>query len=223
MKTNGLLNFLDRAPYGAFAVDMNRTVVFWNRGAERILELQSDETIGRSCCEVLAEITQNGNETVCAEGCPSVAFVQRGHVPGIIHLEVLSGSGQPKPITLTPLVVHEDAIGERLLVLLFHELGDPERAGRIATAVGGVFSEQRIAGNSNGPTADGSALRGDRLTGRELEILRFVAMGLSADEISAELRLSSHTVLNHIRSLRSKLDARDRLGAVLAGHRLGLL
>ena len=28
MTTNGLLNFLDGAPYGAFAVNMNKTILF---------------------------------------------------------------------------------------------------------------------------------------------------------------------------------------------------
>ena len=46
MTTNGLLNFLDGAPYGAFAVNMNKTIVFWNRGAERILEHEADQAIG---------------------------------------------------------------------------------------------------------------------------------------------------------------------------------
>ena len=31
------LNFLSQAPYGVYAVDMNRIITFWNRGAERIL------------------------------------------------------------------------------------------------------------------------------------------------------------------------------------------
>ena len=45
MTTNGLLNFLDGAPYGAFAVNMNKTIVFWNRGAERILEHEADQRL----------------------------------------------------------------------------------------------------------------------------------------------------------------------------------
>ena len=31
------LNLLSQAPYGACAVDRNRIITFWNRGAERIL------------------------------------------------------------------------------------------------------------------------------------------------------------------------------------------
>ena len=223
MTTNGLLNFLDGAPYGAFAVDMSKTILFWNRGAERILERKSGEAIGRTCCEVFFEISQDGNGPLCAEGCPSVAFVQRGHVPGILDVEVFSGSDGRKPVTLTPLILSEEVAGQRLLVLLFHELGDPERAGRIATTVGEVLSAGRSTPGSIGPAVNESAPKADSLTNRELEILRLIAIGLDHKEISAQLGVSSHTVSNHIRSLRSKLNARDRLGAVLAGHRIGLV
>ena len=41
-----MLNFLEGAPYGAFAVDMNKTILFWNRGAERILEHKADQALG---------------------------------------------------------------------------------------------------------------------------------------------------------------------------------
>ena len=54
-------------------------------------------------------------------------------------------------------------------------------------------------------------------------MLQIIASGLSTEEIAAELRVSSHTVLNHTRSIRSKLGAHDRIGAVVAGLRLGLL
>ena len=223
MTTNGLLKFLEGAPYGAFAVNMNKTILFWNRGAEQILERKPEEAIGRTCCEVIAEITQDGNGPLCAEGCPSVAFAIRGEVPAIVNVEVLSGSGQSKLITLTPLIVHEDLAGQRLLVLLFHDLRDSEGAGRKADTVGENLSLKRSTREPNELATYEGTHKADLLTRRELEVLRLVAVGNNNDEISAELNISSHTVLNHIRNLRSKLNVRDKLGAVLASHRSGLL
>ena len=109
-----------------------------------------------------------------------------------------------------------------MLVLLFHELLDSERAGRIATTVGDVLSASRSLRGGNGPAPDKSALDGS-LTARELEVLQLIASGLSTEEIAVELRVSSHTVLNHTRSIRSKLGVQDRIGTVVAGLRLGLL
>ncbi len=222
MTTNGLLNFLDGAPYGAFAVNMNKTILFWNRSAERILEHKADQAIGRSCCEVIAEVTQNGNEPICADGCPSVAFAKQGHVPAVLQVDALSASGKRTPITITPLIVPADQPEQRVLVMLFHELLDKERAGRIATTVGDVLSASRPLRGGNGPAPDKSALDGS-LTARELEVLQLIASGLSTEEIAVELRVSSHTVLNHTRSIRSKLGVQDRIGTVVAGLRLGLL
>ena len=222
MTTNGLLNFLDGAPYGAFAVNMNKTIVFWNRGAERILEHEADQAIGCSCCEVMAGIAQDGNSPVCSEGCPAIEFAKQGHVPAVHQVDVLCASGKRKPIMLTPLIVPAERPEQRVLVLLFHELLDSERAGRIATTVGDVLSASRSLRGGNGPAPDKSALDGS-LTVRELEVLQLIASGVSTEEIAVELRVSSHTVLNHTRSIRSKLGVQDRVGTVVAGLRLGLL
>ena len=123
---------------------------------------------------------------------------------------------------LTPLIVPAERPEQRVLVLLFHELLDSERAGRIATTVGDVLSASRSLRGGNGPAPDKSALDGS-LTARELEVLQLIASGLSTEEIAVELRVSSHTVLNHTRSIRSKLGVQDRIGTVVAGLRLGLL
>ncbi|MFO7942456.1 MAG: response regulator transcription factor [Bacillota bacterium] len=60
------------------------------------------------------------------------------------------------------------------------------------------------------------------LTPREAEILRLVASGLDNREIAAELVLSEGTVKNHISTIYSKLDVRDRTQAVLWAIRHGL-
>lgn len=58
---------------------------------------------------------------------------------------------------------------------------------------------------------------------REMEVLRLLALGHDTKEIADELHISPHTVLNHIRNIREKLQVPTRLGAVLAAQRRGLL
>ena len=62
-----------------------------------------------------------------------------------------------------------------------------------------------------------------RLTRRELEVLRLVSAGWDTPRIALELKISPHTVLNHIRHFRRKLDAPTKLDAVVKGIRLGIL
>jgi len=55
----------------------------------------------------------------------------------------------------------------------------------------------------------------EELSRSELRVLRFLPTNLTRSEIAGELYLSVHTVNTHIRSIYSKLGARDRSSAVL--------
>jgi DNA-binding NarL/FixJ family response regulator len=61
------------------------------------------------------------------------------------------------------------------------------------------------------------------LTERETEILALMAAGFNNAEIAAALGPSEGTVKNHVSSILSKLDVRDRLRAVLRALELGYI
>jgi DNA-binding NarL/FixJ family response regulator len=58
---------------------------------------------------------------------------------------------------------------------------------------------------------------------RELEVLRLVATGLSNKEIASTLVIAEGTVKNHLTSILSKLQARDRMQAVIRAKELGII
>ncbi|GAA1489150.1 response regulator [Brachybacterium sacelli] len=62
-----------------------------------------------------------------------------------------------------------------------------------------------------------------RLTEREREVLVLLGRGLSNREIGQELFISDHTVKTHVGRLLTKIDARDRVQAVILAFDNGLV
>jgi len=63
----------------------------------------------------------------------------------------------------------------------------------------------------------------DRLTDRELEVLRLVTVGLRNKEIAAQLGISENTVKYHLRHILEKLHAQSRTEVTARALREGLL
>ena len=108
--------------------------------------------------------------------------------------------------------------------LLLRE-GEPERAAATLAEAGALADRLGLTALQDGirnlgPTADAPHPSG--LSGRELEILRLVARGLSNREIGAELYISEHTAANHIRSILRKTDCANRTEATAYAYEHGL-
>lgn len=63
----------------------------------------------------------------------------------------------------------------------------------------------------------------DGLTGRELEVLRHVACGLSNKETAIALAIGEDTVKGHLRNIMDKLGANNRTHAVSIGIQRGII
>ena len=90
--------------------------------------------------------------------------------------------------------------------------GDGALSPQLATSM--LAEVQRATGSSSGEAV---------ISPREEEVLQLVADGLSLPEVAAQLFISVKTVKNHLASIYSKLDARDRTQAVLRAVRMGII
>jgi len=76
-------------------------------------------------------------------------------------------------------------------------------------------SQLRLTAPADDPTS--------RLTDRERDVFIAMGEGLTNSEIAARLFLGESTVKTHVGRVLTKLDARDRVQAVILAHRLGLV
>ncbi|MDT0452760.1 response regulator transcription factor [Streptomyces hesseae] len=73
------------------------------------------------------------------------------------------------------------------------------------------------------PLASAEALPKAALTGREEEVLRLMATGLSNPEIADSLTVSLETVKTHVGNVLTKLGAQNRTHAVVIAYESGLV
>jgi diguanylate cyclase (GGDEF)-like protein/PAS domain S-box-containing protein len=71
-------NLLDNLYDGVYFVDRNRTITYWNKGAEKLSGFAAGEVIG-SCCHqnILLHMDSQGR-LLCREGCPLAATMEDG-------------------------------------------------------------------------------------------------------------------------------------------------
>ncbi|MFC1879462.1 LuxR C-terminal-related transcriptional regulator, partial [Chloroflexota bacterium] len=90
---------------------------------------------------------------------------------------------------------------------------EPEYVGKILAVLKGG-PQEFMAGQS---------ILVEPLSGREVEVLRLVAAGLSNREIGEKLIISMGTAKTHVHNLCGKLGVRNRIEAAKRGRELGLL
>jgi LuxR family maltose regulon positive regulatory protein len=88
----------------------------------------------------------------------------------------------------------------------------PEYVGQILAAIGDKPDRETTLGPQI-----------ERLSERELEVLRLVSAGLSNREIAAKLYLSPGTVKTHVHNICGKLGASNRTQAVMRARDLDLI
>ena len=94
------------------------------------------------------------------------------------------------------------------------------------TVEGRSFLDPAVAGKLIGQVAgqqtQPATLITDKLTGREVDVLRLLARGFTNAEIAAQLHLSEGTVRNHVSAIFAKMDVSDRTQAAVIAIQHGL-
>lgn len=98
-------SILEALPTGVCVVDMQRRIVFWSDGAERITGHLRHEVIGHSCvAEPLLHCDQPGCE-FCSDHCPIARAIRTSHgsvTTGLLHHK----EGHEIPVRVRAIPVH---------------------------------------------------------------------------------------------------------------------
>ena len=209
--------WLDRivATEALFVTDERQRIVAWSSAAQRLLGYSPEEIVGRSCYLVLMGRETDGHP-VCRRDCPVTANARHGRGTAPYEVAARSRDGLVKCLRNTILVVTGPDGTFRVIHLL------QEMQSRPAPALArrpGTASERAAEAR----VAEERAPITERLTRRELEVLRLFAAGSTIDEIAGALTISVFTARNHIANIQRKLGARNRLEVVVLGMRRGLV
>jgi DNA-binding CsgD family transcriptional regulator len=192
----------------AFTSGPDGTLTGWNRAAERLLQINASEVMGHSCHEVVAGHDQFGN-LYCGENCPIRRMARRGAPICPFRLDVGFACDGRLPLYVSIVVVG----------------GVPERGPYLVHLLEPVFgdADRPLEAEPLNRSKASTTRSFERLTPREVEVLRMIGTGAPTDEVAVELGISYATVRNHVQSCLRKLEAHNRIEAVRLAERLGLL
>ncbi len=216
------------------------TVDVTRPGPVRVLVVDDHALFRRGICQVLLgedgiEVVGEGDDGEAAvalaeELAPDVVLmdVRMPNVGGIEATRRLAASLPTARILMLTVSDEEDDLYEAIKAgaagYLLKEISIEEVADAVRAVVQGqtlispsMASKLIVEFATLARRADESHDRvpAPRLTGRELEVLKLVAQGLTNRDIGVQLFISENTVKNHVRNILEKLHLHSRMEAVL--------
>lgn len=200
-------------------------------GYARIVQAQADMT--------LVGVAPNGRAAVeiAAHAHPDVMImdIRMPLLDGIAATrEILAGAERPpKILVVTTFNLDKyvfDALRAGASGFLLKDSAPEQLLHAIRTiAQGDALVDPAVTRSLIGAFADrirpqaASASTAERLTPRETEVLLLLAKGMSNAEIAAQLVVTRETVKTYVSRILLKLEARDRVQAVVYAFRTGLV
>jgi DNA-binding NarL/FixJ family response regulator len=148
---------------------------------------------------------------------PDVVVEERDHANGRTATPTVALVGDPRGTWTF------EGAGERgAYAILALDATPGEIVAAVIAVAGGLIA---VAPRTLAAAAPSDAPRRahERLTAREIDVLRQLARGTANKTIAHELAISEHTVKFHIGSIFAKLGVTSRTEAVAQGLRLGLI
>ncbi len=101
-------SLIDNFADGVYFVDRERTITYWNRGAERISGFTAEETVGSKCFDELLMHIDGAGTRLCHAGCPLAATIEDGE-PREIEVFLHHKQGHRVPVLVRAAPIRDQA------------------------------------------------------------------------------------------------------------------
>ncbi len=216
---------------GVYIVDVNKRIVRWNKGAEKILNYSEIDVLNHDCYRVISGKTSH-EKPFCGQNCKIHASALKGAPQK--NFDLLTQTHEGEPLWLNVSIVAPASAEEPFVV---HIIRDVTREKKTGLAIDQFLTNLEDHGLSPKETsAEKPAIKHfaaarnpapDRppvaLSGRELEVLTLLAEGLSTKGLAQKLNISHFTARNHIQNILVKLDLHSKAQAVSFAFKKGIL
>ena len=232
-KPADLLDLLSSGEPPAFANDQNHRIIFWNKGAERVMERTAAHALGRLCHEIFCGRDPFGNR-FCGETCTVSSALKRHET--VNRFEIKTGErSRSKSLGNTIIEIPDPRPGYFTAVHILDQVDEKSRLARELARlreVNGAVSHAALSADGDVPiqlqwqanTAQAPELSpsvADQLSVREMDVLRAVASGQANKDIADALHISVATTRNHVQHILKKLNVHSKLEAVALAFRKG--
>lgn len=236
-QSTDLLDLLSAGSPAAFASDQNHRIIFWNKGAERVMERTAGHALGRLCHEVFAGRDLFGNR-FCSESCPVSQTITRHE--GMNRFEMRTGDHlRAQVLGVTVVEIPDPRRGFHTAVHILDQIEEKSWLARelacLREADGALAREASHSSEGAVPIRLHLSLPAvapkearelneavvEALSDREQDVLRAIASGQANKDIARALHISVATTRNHVQHILKKLDVHTKLEAMALISRNG--
>jgi PAS domain S-box-containing protein len=214
---------------GVYIVDPELRIVYWNRGAERILGYSEKDVLNRYCFRIIAGRESN-DKLYCHTNCKVLSCFSKGTPLENFELKTRDKNGKEIWMNISTLFSQNN--GNDLIIHLVRDVTQEKRVRKAADhflAEIGVDHEERSGLQTEEASIGRSEMKDETgeepvaLSKREIEVLTLMAEGLSTKALAQQLNISHFTARNHIQNILEKLGLHSKSQAVSYAFKKRLL
>lgn len=214
-----LFSLLENTADAAYTVDIDGTISYWNRAAERMFGYEAATVLNRNIDDVLQAEDALGTEAL-AGGSDAAArrWDPESGIPNF-DLHVRTRAGDRLWVNVSTILFDNRRTGQRMFIRLVRDVTGRRTREQVLDRMQEIAREMlALTVETTTPHSPTEAL-----SDQERRILKLFADGGNSTAIAKQLKISPQTLRNHLHHINRKLRTHNRLEAVTHAQRRGLI